>query len=124
MQPAPAIEFSAGDDVSRRVAGMMLGDTRLGEFAGSEVERTAFLLGRAAAYLLHIFDVKVKEPTTFAEVAAQAVAGKASLTVRQSRMIEAAIVASADHGVTPPRRRRRSCSARSARRLKSPWPGA
>ncbi len=102
LAPVPKIAFHKKDDVSRQLAGLILADTGFHAFSGTEAERTAYLLGRGAAYLARIFKIPLKSAKNFSDMAARAVAGKASLNASHAQMIEAAIVACADHGVTPP----------------------
>jgi len=105
-KPLPKVAFSAADDASKKLAAMLLADTRLGSFVGSELERTAFCLGRAAACFGKIFRSPVVRNPDFATLAARAVAGDKSLSGKKVKMVEAMMVASVDHGVTPP-----SCQA-------------
>jgi succinyl-CoA synthetase alpha subunit len=90
------------EDLSKRVAAMMLCDRTLSGFEGSEVEKAVFALGRAAAYLASIFKVKLARTRDFSMLACRAVAGKARLRREEVAMLEGAIVACVDHGVTPP----------------------
>jgi succinyl-CoA synthetase alpha subunit len=101
-EPVPAVALAEGDDISKQLAGMMLADRRLSAFTGSNVERTAYCLGRSAAYLARIFKVSVKGAKNFSALASTAVAGKGRLKAGERRVMEASIVACVDHGVTPP----------------------
>jgi len=101
-EPVTGARAGRRDDVSRQLAGMMLADARLAAFEGSEIERTVYCLGRSAAYLARIFGVRPVKGKDFASIACRAVTGRRALSTRHARMIEGAIVASVDHGVTPP----------------------
>jgi len=105
-KPLPRISFSKDDDASKKLATMLLADTHLGGFVGSELEKTVYCLGRAAACFGKIFKSPVGGATDFAVLAARAVAGDKSLSGKKVQMVEAMMVASVDHGVTPP-----SCQA-------------
>jgi citrate synthase len=74
----------------------------LSGFAGSEIEKTVYALGRAAAYLAKLFKGKPAKTRDFSSLACRAVAGRSSLDREEVRMIEGAIVACVDHGLTPP----------------------
>ena len=102
-QPVPRIGFANGDDVSKRLAALILADKELTGYEGSEVDRTMNCLGRVAAFLARILKNKMnKKAETFADLACSALAGQASRNPGFARMLEAAMVASVDHGVTPP----------------------
>ncbi|MFA5123422.1 citrate/2-methylcitrate synthase [Zavarzinia sp.] len=100
--PVPNVPLRAGDDLSKQLAALLLGDTKLAAFDGPELDRAVFCLGRAAAGLCRIFKVPVKPAKSFALLACRAVAGRASLSEREAKMLEAAMVACVDHGVTAP----------------------
>ncbi len=100
--PAPRGRLSKTDDVSKQLAAMLLADKRLAAFEGSEIERTACLLGRAAACLGRILKNRVPRSRDFSRVLCAAVAGRAAAPAGRARMLEACMVASVDHGVTPP----------------------
>ena len=104
--PAPRVSFNKDDDVSKKLAGMLLGDKALGAFDGSEIEKTAYCLGRAAACFGKIFKGPKVGGKDFATLSARAITGKGSLSAEKVKMIEAITVACVDHGVTPP-----SCQA-------------
>lgn len=102
LLPAPRVALRKDDDVSKKLAALMLADTRLSGFAGTDMERTAHCLGRAAAYFSRIFKTPVAKVMSFSRVACRAVFAKTSLSTNQVCMLEAMMVACVDHGVTPP----------------------
>jgi len=102
-EPVPRISFSAGDHLSKRLAAMLLADKRLASFQGSELERTAYCLGRMAAYFARVFGNEIRgKAADFSELACTALIGRAAKKPGYVKLIEAAMVASVDHGVTPP----------------------
>jgi len=105
-EPVPKVSFSKDDDVSKKLAAMLLADVKLGSFAGSPTEQLAYCLGRAAACFAKIFKVPVARTRDFGKLAARAIAGQSSMSGDKARMVEAIMVACVDHGVTPP-----SCQA-------------
>jgi len=104
--PPPRVSFNKDDDVSKKLAGMLLGDKLLGAFEGSEIEKTAYCLGRTTACFGKIFNAPKLAGKDFATLSGRAIAGRSSLSVDKIKMMEAITVACVDHGVTPP-----SCQA-------------
>lgn len=100
--PVPEVPLREGDDVSKQLAGLLLADEALAAFDGDELERTVWCLGRVGAFLSRILGTSVRGASTLSEVACRAIAGDDARDPRRARMLEAAIVASVDHGVTPP----------------------
>jgi citrate synthase len=93
----------ASGHLSRRVATLLLSDEHVAAFEGSPVERTVFCLGRLVAYFAHLFDAHIpSEPTSFAALAYAAITGREPDGESEIGLIEAAAIASVDHGVTPP----------------------
>ncbi len=100
--PAPGGRPSKGDDVSKQLAAMLLADKRLAACGCPDLQKTARLLGRAAACLGRIFGNKLPRSRDFSKVLCAAMAGNAARGAGRARMLEACAVACADHGVTPP----------------------
>ncbi|UCF04039.1 MAG: hypothetical protein JSV33_08775 [bacterium] len=111
LMAAPPVTRFKGEDISQALAKSFLMDEELSQMpqAGKDgpVNKTIFALGRFARYLAHILGTEaaldkatVKEP--FANVIYRAVTGEEKVDPKRSRMVEAMVVASVDHGVTPP----------------------
>jgi succinyl-CoA synthetase alpha subunit len=101
-EPVPELLLRAGDDVSKQLAGMLLTDGALATFDGDALERTVWCLGRVGAFLARILGTSVRGAATLSELLCRAIAGDDAGDPQRARMLEAAIVASVDHGVTPP----------------------
>ncbi|MCK4412345.1 MAG: hypothetical protein KAY32_02255 [Candidatus Eisenbacteria sp.] len=109
--PAPPVERREGQDLSAALAACFLIDSELAAIpqTGKDgpVGKTVFALGRFARYLAKLLGNEAaldaagaKEP--FSGIVYRAVTGEAELVTDRARMIETMIVASVDHGVTPP----------------------
>jgi succinyl-CoA synthetase alpha subunit len=109
--PAPMVERFAGEDISVTLGKCLLGDARLQAMAQTgkdgPVHKTVFALGRFARYLGRCLGTEAaldaagpQEP--FSSLVYRAVTGETTVEPRRRRLIEAMIVASVDHGVTPP----------------------
>ncbi len=110
-KPLPALVRAPGEDVSKTFQKYLLNDLDLpvfepkGKIAPSE--KTVFALGRFIAYLAAVEGhtaalAAVTKRASLAEAIFRALAGEGALDEDKARMVEAIIVASADHGVTPP----------------------
>ena len=109
--PAPTFEKFAGKDISQTLAKCFLNDKHLTMVpqAGKDgpVRKTAFALGRVARYLANILgNEKSLDSSTIAEPFSnylyRALSGDTKVDPARAGMVEAMIVASVDHGVTPP----------------------
>jgi citrate synthase len=114
--PAPPVERFDGEDISAALAKSFLMDRELFAVPQSgkdgPVNKTVFALGRFARYLAHLNGTEwalnaAKATEPFANIIYRAVASDWKLDAFRSvagraRMIEAMVVASVDHGVTPP----------------------
>lgn len=111
LMPAPPVKQFEGEDISQALAKSLLMDEELAKMpqTGKDgpVNKTIFALGRFARYLSHLIGTEsaldkatVKEP--FANVIYRAVSGEKTVDPKRARMVEAMVVASVDHGVTPP----------------------
>lgn len=102
---APVHDFSSAGavHVSRRVAAMLLNDSLLNDFRYAPAEQAAVCLGRVAAFLarIHGHTVNANAPDFRSSVYA-ALTGRAPQNDSEVIILEAAMVACVDHGVTPP----------------------
>ncbi len=109
--PAPPVDRLGDEDVSATLAKCFLMDDALAEVSqkgkDGPVGKTIFALGRYARYLAKILGTEAAlngaaadEP--FSGLIYRAVTGENTFDANRARMIEAMIVASVDHGVTPP----------------------
>ncbi|MBN1355222.1 hypothetical protein JXA40_03020 [bacterium] len=110
-QPAPDIERIEGEDVSQTLAKCFLSDRALAGFSRSgtdgPVNKTVYALGRFARYLAGILGHEnvldqAGPDTSFTSVIYGALTGERDTDPDRTRLIEAMITASVDHGVTPP----------------------
>lgn len=106
----PAPEVKNKEDISKTLAKLILLDDNLSKFLPkgihAPIKKTAFCLGRVARYLGAILGTRgaliMKDDEPFSKIICRAITGKKSVDNNHSKMIEAMIVASVDHGVTPP----------------------
>jgi succinyl-CoA synthetase alpha subunit len=111
QKPLPAVVRNPEEDLSKTFQKYLLMDEALAAFkpAGkaAQAEKTVFALGRFTAYLAgirsHGDTLAAAEPgTPFAHFVYKAIWGADAFVKARARMLEAVIVASIDHGVTPP----------------------
>ena len=111
LKPLPSVTRNPEEDLSKTLQKYILNDETLAAFkpAGKAAlaEKTVFALGRFSAYLAglqsHLAALKALAPgASFAQAVFRAISGSKSLDKKRTRMFEAIIVASIDHGVTPP----------------------
>ena len=111
LKPLPSVTRNPEEDLSKTLQKYILNDETLAAFkpAGkaAQAEKTVFALGRFSAYLAglqaHLGALKASRPgAAFGQVVFRAISGSKSLDKKRARMFEAIIVASIDHGVTPP----------------------
>jgi succinyl-CoA synthetase alpha subunit len=103
LLPVPRVSFSKTALISRALATMLLADKRLASFTGSHLDRTVYCLGRIAAIFSRFFGTRIDTTNlTFAETAHDALVGSDHRSQGRVRVVEAAMVASVDHGVTAP----------------------
>jgi len=109
--PVSTVKRLPGEDISKTLVKYFVLDEELTKFpeVGTDgaVKKTVFCLGRIARYLGGILGTEKalehlsgNEP--FSHVIYRAVTGNSKVNEKHSRMIESMIVASVDHGVTPP----------------------
>jgi len=109
--PVPTVKRLPGEDISKTLVKYFVLDEELAKFpeVGTDgaVKKTVFCLGRVARYLGGILGTEkalehISGNEPFSHVIYRAVTGNSKVNEKHSRMIEAMIVASVDHGVTPP----------------------
>ena len=104
--PSPQLGMDPDEDISKAIARCLLMDTDLAGFQGTEVERTAFTLGRMASYIAgmfgHISAMESLLNGKFSDHVYTAVTGELNVKPDISHLLGSMIVASVDHGVTPP----------------------
>lgn len=100
-----------GEDISKTLVKYLLIDEYIPQKAQNSieqrVEKTVFTIGRFARYLASILDNDVildnaKGDEPFCNIIYRAITGKSELDEHKAEILEAMIVASVDHGVTPP----------------------
>lgn len=111
LLPAPSIIRFKDEDISQTLAKCLLVDKELTAVPqigkDGPVNKTIFALGRFSRYLANILGTESAldsaDPTeSFSGIIYRAVTGETKVEKNRARMIEAMIVASVDHGVTPP----------------------
>jgi succinyl-CoA synthetase alpha subunit len=111
LKPFRPVVRNPEEDLSKTLQKCLLNDETLPGFKPrgklAQAEKTVFALGRFAAYLAgvqsHGTALQVSSPDTpFAHAVYRAISGATSVDRERARLIEAIIVASIDHGVTPP----------------------
>jgi succinyl-CoA synthetase alpha subunit len=111
-KPLPPVVPRPGEDLSKTFQKFLLMDESLPAFepagaAAAQAEKTAFTLGRCAAYLAAVEGhgsalSAVGADAPLAQAVYAAIAGPGRYDAKRGRMLEAIIVASIDHGATPP----------------------
>jgi len=109
QQPGPVTTWREGEDISKALARCLLDDEALADFpqrgTHGPVRKTAFALGRTARYLAtllgHDEALAGAGDAPFGELLLRALTGEGDNTER-AQLLEAMVVASVDHGVTPP----------------------
>jgi len=111
QKPVPEVVRNPNEDVSKTLGKYLLTDEELAIFKPegklAQVEKTIFCLGRVATYLANILGnesmlSKIKSTESLQRLLSRLITGKTDVDPAKARMIEAMIVASIDHGVTPP----------------------
>ncbi len=110
-QAAPPVPVFPGEDISQALAKCLLMDKPLHDIdekaEGGCVQKTMFALGRFARYLALLLDHEAALDAAtpdedFASILFRVVTGEVTVDPARARMLEAMVVASVDHGVTPP----------------------
>jgi len=99
LLPVKKSEKFEGEDISKVIARHILMDGHLVSYKGRKEEMTAFMAGRMMAYLSSIYSSEIGEGN-FSQMLSRTIAGEGK--EKYGRMLEAMMVASMDHGVTPP----------------------
>ncbi|NHJ39142.1 MAG: hypothetical protein FK731_03855, partial [Asgard group archaeon] len=108
--PIPQIKPIKDEDIAKTIVKYLLLDEELSQFAQqglkSSLEITTFNVGRFARYLASILGnekaLNVSSNNSFNQIIGQALLGESKLDKGKTELLEAMIVASVDHGVTPP----------------------
>jgi citrate synthase len=109
--PIPKVKRLKDEDISKTLVKYLVLDDTLAQYpqAGTSgaVKKTMFCLGRTARYLSGALNTekalgKLSGNEPFSHIMYRAITGNATVNEKHSRMIETMIVASVDHGVTPP----------------------
>ena len=89
--------------ISRQLAAMLLSDATIGQSDHSPVEQTAHCLGRVAACIGRIHGRSASHRSgDFAASVYTLLTGRSPENAGEIALLEGAVVASVDHGVTPP----------------------
>ena len=111
LKPFPAVVRNPEEDLSKTLQKCLLNDEILAGYKPqgklAQAEKTVFALGRFTAYLAGLQDHGPALRASAADgplghAVYRAIFGRTSLDAKRARMIEAIVVASIDHGVTPP----------------------
>ena len=109
--PAPPVKRLPDEDISAALAKCFLMDQDLGTIpqAGKDgpVNKTIYAMGRVARYLAKLLGTEAAfdaagPDESFPGLIYRAVTGETTFDETRARLIESMIVASVDHGVTPP----------------------
>jgi citrate synthase len=109
--PAPVVKHIKGEDISKTLVKYMVLDEALSEFpdkgTDGAVRKTVFCLGRTVRYFSAMLGTEsvlkqIYENESFTNIIYRALTGNSKVVESRARLIEAMIVASVDHGVTPP----------------------
>jgi len=108
QKPLPQVYRNPTEDISKTLQKYILCDEELVGFDAQDMtEKAVFALGRFGAYLAEILGhgetIKAMPAGAgTAELIFRAVTGESELDEGRARMLESIVVASMDHGVTPP----------------------
>ncbi|MHA2203576.1 MAG: citrate/2-methylcitrate synthase [Candidatus Hodarchaeales archaeon] len=109
--PFPEVAVIEEEDISKTIAKYLLQDITLANYCIQEIKnppnQLMFCLGRVAGYLASILgnksileNIDINQP--FSHVIYQVLTGQSVIDRKKAGVLEAMIVASVDHGVTPP----------------------
>jgi len=109
--PVPEVKSKKDEDLSKTIAKYLLLDDELVNYSAKgkikPIEQLLFCLGRVARYLASILgtesaleDIHQEQP--FSHILFRTFTGQTVIDERNVEVLEAMIVASVDHGVTPP----------------------
>jgi succinyl-CoA synthetase alpha subunit len=109
--PIPNVKRLNNEDISKTLVKYLVLDEPLAQYPQEgtygAVKKTMFCLGRTARYLSGALGTekaleKISGSEPFSHVMYRAITGNPQVNEKHARMIEAMVVASVDHGVTPP----------------------
>ncbi|MHA1450759.1 MAG: citrate/2-methylcitrate synthase [Candidatus Hodarchaeales archaeon] len=109
--PVPDIKVESKEDVSKTIAKYLLLDAEIAAYPekgrNGPVFKTAFSLGRIAKYMANIFGndgllIETAVDQSFSCAVYAALTGNPADDDKKVNLLESMIVASVDHGVTPP----------------------
>ncbi len=102
--PPPHIEKRKNEQLSKTIIRYILSDKILDKNYSNE-KKAVFFIGRMLTYIADIFSTTdsllMKTDLSFSSLLFRAIGGK-DINKKYGRMLEAIMVASVDHGVTPP----------------------
>jgi citrate synthase len=110
-KPTPKVYRNPDEDLSKTLSKYILTDEELATFKPegkrAQVEKTVFCLGRFTGYMANTLGhgsilKMIESKSSFSDIVCSVISGQKKIDPTQSRMIETMIVASIDHGVTPP----------------------
>jgi succinyl-CoA synthetase alpha subunit len=112
LEPFPPVVRNPEEDLSKTLQKCLLNDETLAGFKPqgklAQAEKTVYALGRFTAYLAglqgHVPALRAlaRADGPLANAVCSAISGATSFDEKRARLLEAIIVASIDHGVTPP----------------------
>lgn len=109
--PIPEIKVNKNEDISKTISKFLLLDEALPNFCTqankNPPSQVMFCLGRVARYLASILGNEkclenIDANKSFSHVIYQVLTGQTAIDEKKASVLEAMIVASVDHGVTPP----------------------
>ncbi|UCE12864.1 MAG: hypothetical protein JSV04_11810 [Candidatus Heimdallarchaeota archaeon] len=107
----PEVKVHENEDISKTIAKLLLLDEALANYCIQEnknpTSQLMFCLGRVARYLSSILEndevlVHIDNNQPFSHAIYQIFTGEKSIDDKKAKLLESMIVASVDHGVTPP----------------------
>ncbi len=109
--PSPKASIFKGEDIAKTIGRFLVSDEALAKYSEkgfkASLDISVFGLGRIARYLATILNTeKILDPsskeTTFGNIIYHILSGEKKIDKKKAELLEAMIVASVDHGVTPP----------------------
>ncbi|MCE7745986.1 MAG: hypothetical protein GPJ52_12710 [Candidatus Heimdallarchaeota archaeon] len=109
--PTPKASIFKGEDIAKTLGRFLVSDEKLAEYSKkgikASLDMAVFGLGRIARYLSAILKTEkiiedIIDDATFTDVIYQILTGEKTTNKKKAELLEAMIVASVDHGVTPP----------------------
>jgi citrate synthase len=109
--PSPKASIFKGEDIAKTIGRFLVSDEKLAKYSEkgfkASLEISVFGLGRIARYLAKILRTEkildnISIDVSFGEIIYQVLSGDEKIDKKKAELLEAMIVASIDHGVTPP----------------------